>query len=105
MSDTETMEVIWRIRWQIVGTQMAEYKKAKSQGERDEWKQRMLEKLVQMNEIAQKFSPPEIPVNSIPPLEYAALSATGANWCLRLRRELTCLFILARPVGTSRIER
>ena len=55
MSDTETMEVIWRIRWQIVGTQMAEYKKAKSQGERDEWKQRMLEKLVQMNEIAQKY--------------------------------------------------
>lgn len=105
MNETETIaSIIWRIEWQVLAVQMAEYKKSKSKQEREQWKKLMLEKLVKINELAQIFKPQSIPQNATPPSEYSALAASGVNWCLRLTRELTCLFMRAPSAGTSRIE-
>lgn len=93
----------WRILIQVCAMQ---YTECMSQnGDREQWKSKILDTLQRTNQKAQMFNPQSIPSDIVPPTEeYRALSASGENWCDTLTRQLACLFLNVTAADTLRTE-
>lgn len=94
MNEKTIQEVCWRIQIQVLAMQMQDYNLA-SQDERIIWKTRMLDQLKKINQTAQQFNPPSLPLDLRPPvLDYHAQNVTG-NWLDKLTQQLTQVFLSA----------
>lgn len=89
--------IMWRISIQILATQVQDYKIANEE-DKESWKQRMLNSLIQINKYAQMFRPKEFAFIPVPHSAYSAQNVTG-NWCYTLTQELAEIFMSAPSVG------
>ncbi len=93
-TEAQVAEILWRINIQTLAMQYGDCKRASKQ-EQEIWKQRIIKTLCRINELAQQFNPQELPRDLRPPTEEYLAQSAARNWCLRLSRELTILFMSA----------
>lgn len=94
----------WRILLQVCDMQLHDYELANN-GDREQWKIRMLDTLQRINEKAQKFQPRSFPYDIKPATEESvALNASGVNWCDVMTSRLNKIFLNVPNVDTLRIE-
>lgn len=93
----------WRILLQVCDMQIHDYELA-TNGDREQWKSRILSTLQRINEKAQGLSLQNFPSDIKPATEASvALSASGVNWCDAMTDKLSKMFLNVPSVDTLKI--
>ena len=92
------IERIWRIEIQILSMQLIAWK-SKEEG-REQWKIRMWETLLKINQLAQEFQPSSLPSD----LSHCNAPNVDGGWLENLMSGLREVFFGVPVVNTTRIE-
>lgn len=93
-----TTERIWRVEIQILSMQLIAWK-SKEEG-REQWKIRMWETLLKINQLAQEFQPSSLPGD----LSHCNALNVDGGWLENLMSGLREVFFGVPVVNTTRIE-
>lgn len=91
-------ERIWRIEIQIAAMQLTEWR-SREEG-REQWKNRLWETLLKINQLAQEFQPSSLPQD----LAHCNVLSVDGGWLENLTSGLWEVFCGVHIVDTSRIE-